>query len=141
MGDNTSECPTCLRHTLWHETDACSSRGLRPQDVVGDEPVSLECGWLYGPRVVQARTEHDDLLPQRVWVLRKGTSEAAIHLRAVPGIGAEIVLTIDDELRRSRLFRSHEQVELVGAIADTRAISKGKGWKWSRPSTRVRTGE
>ena len=26
MGDNTSECPTCLRHTLWHETDACSSR-------------------------------------------------------------------------------------------------------------------
>jgi hypothetical protein len=32
----------------------------------------------------------------------------------VPGIGAEIVLTVDGELRKTRLFRSHEQAELVG---------------------------
>jgi hypothetical protein len=63
-------------------------------------------------RVVQARTQHDDLLPKRVWALRKGGHEAAIDVKAVPGIGAEIVLTIDGKLRRWRLFRSHEQAEL-----------------------------
>jgi hypothetical protein len=79
-------------------------------------------------RVVQARTERDDLRPQRVWALRKGEHEAAIDLKAVPGIGAEIVLTVDGEMRRTRLFRSHEQAELVGAIADTRATFEAKGW-------------
>ena len=49
-------------------------------------------------------------------------------LKAVPGIGAEIVLTVDGELGRTRLFRSHEQAELVGAIADTRTMFEGKGW-------------
>jgi hypothetical protein len=78
--------------------------------------------------VVQARTERDDLLPQRVWALRKGEHEAAIDLKAIPGIGAEIVLTVDGEWRRSRLFRSHQQAELVGAIADTRATFEAKGW-------------
>jgi hypothetical protein len=29
-------------------------------------------------RVVQARTEHDDLIPRRVWTLRNGSHEAAI---------------------------------------------------------------
>jgi hypothetical protein len=38
------------------------------------------------------------------------------------------VLTIDGELRKTRLFRSHEQAELVGAIADTRAMFDEKGW-------------
>jgi hypothetical protein len=33
------------------------------------------------------------------------------------------------ELRRTRLFRSHEQTELVGAIADTRAMLEAKGWE------------
>jgi hypothetical protein len=32
------------------------------------------------------------------------------------------VLTVSGELRKTRLFRSHEQVELVGAIADTLAV-------------------
>jgi fido (protein-threonine AMPylation protein) len=35
----------------------------------------------------------------------------------MPGIGAEIVLTVDGELRKTRLFRSHEQAEPVAAIA------------------------
>jgi hypothetical protein len=56
-------------------------------------------------RVVKARTEHEDLLPQRVWALRKGEHAAAIDLKAVPGVGAEIVLTVDGELRKTRLFR------------------------------------
>jgi hypothetical protein len=83
---------------------------------------------LHGGRVVEARTERDDLRLQRVWTLDKGEHAAAIDLKAVSGIGAEIVLTVDGELRKARLFRSHEQAELVGAIADTRAMFEGKGW-------------
>jgi hypothetical protein len=68
------------------------------------------------------------LLPQFVWALRNGEHEAAIDLKAVPGIGAEIVLTVDGEWRKTTLFRAHEQAELVGAIEDTRAMFEGKGW-------------
>jgi hypothetical protein len=78
---------------------------------------------------VQARTERDDLIPRRVSALRKDGHEAAINVRPVPGIGAEIVLTVNGEMRKTRLFRSHEQAELVGAIADTRAMFEGKGWE------------
>jgi hypothetical protein len=77
-------------------------------------------------RVVQARTEHDDLIPQRVWAFRKGR-EAAIDSRPVPGVGAEIVLTADGEWRSTRLFRAHEQAELSGAIADTWATLEARG--------------
>ena len=59
--------------------------------------------------------------------LHKGEHAAAIGLRAVPGIGGEIVLTVDGELRTGS-FRSHQQAELVGAIADTRTRFEGKGW-------------
>jgi hypothetical protein len=79
-------------------------------------------------RVVQARTERDDIRPQRVWTLHKGEHAVAIDLQSVPGIGAEIVLTVDGELRKTRLFRSHEQAELVGAIADTRTLLEARGW-------------
>ena len=79
-------------------------------------------------RVVQARTERDDLRPQGVSTLHKGEHAAAIDLKAVPGMGAEIGLTGDGELRKTRLFRSHEQAELVGAIADTRTMLEEKGW-------------
>jgi len=53
-------------------------------------------------RVVQARTERDDLRPQRVWTLHKGAHAAAIDLKAVPGIGAEIVPPVDGQLRKTR---------------------------------------
>jgi hypothetical protein len=42
-------------------------------------------------------------------------------------VGAEIVLSVKGEMRRTRLFRCHEQAELVGAIADTRAMFEAKG--------------
>jgi hypothetical protein len=48
-------------------------------------------------------------LPQRAWTLHKGEHAAAIDFKAVPGIGAEVVLTVDGEWRKARLFRSHEQ--------------------------------
>jgi hypothetical protein len=44
--------------------------------------------------------------------LGKGGHEAAIELRAVPGVGAELVLSVDGELRRTWLYRAHEQAEL-----------------------------
>jgi hypothetical protein len=49
----------------------------------------------------------------------------------VPGIGVEIVLTVDGELRKTRLFRSHEQAELVGAIAETRRDARTQA-EWCR---------
>ena len=79
-------------------------------------------------RVVKARTQRADLLPQRMWTLTKNGHEAAIELRAVPGVGAEIVLIVDGEWRRTRLYRSHEQAELSGAIADARSTFEAKGW-------------
>jgi hypothetical protein len=63
---------------------------------------------------LQARTQREDLRPQRVWALRQGEHEAAIDLKAVPGIGAEIVLTVDGELRKTRLSAPTTQAELVG---------------------------
>ena len=60
--------------------------------------------------------------PAGVWTLHNGEHTTAIDVKAVPGIGAEIVLTVNGELRKTRLFRSHEQAELVGAIADTRTL-------------------
>jgi hypothetical protein len=79
-------------------------------------------------RVVQARTERDDLRPKRVWVLRKDGREAAIAVKAVPGVGAEIVLSVDGQWRKTRLFGSHGHAELVGATADTRTAFEAKGW-------------
>jgi hypothetical protein len=49
------------------------------------------------------------LRPQRVWTRHKGEHAAAIDLKAVPGIAAEVVLTVDGDMRKTRLFRSHEQ--------------------------------
>ena len=79
---------------------------------------------LIASRVVQARTAPADLMPQRVWTLHKGGHAAALDLRPVPGVGAEVVLTEDGELRKTRLFRSHEQAELVGAIPSWRMPAK-----------------
>jgi hypothetical protein len=58
----------------------------------------------------------------------RATTRLRSNLKAVPGIGAEIVLTVDGQWRKTRLFRSHQPAELVGAIADTRTLFEGKGW-------------
>ena len=50
----------------------------------------------------------------------------------MPGVGAEIVLTVDGELRKTRLFRCHERAELVGAIADTRTMFEGRSGRERR---------
>jgi hypothetical protein len=62
-----------------------------------------------------------------VWALHKGGHAAAIDVKEVSAIGAEIVHTVDGEMRKTHLFRSHEQAELAGAIADTRTMFEGTG--------------
>jgi hypothetical protein len=59
-----------------------------------------------------------------VWTLRKGEQEAAIDLRPVLGIGAEIVLTVDGELRRSRLYRAHEQASWRARLRTRARLSR-----------------
>jgi hypothetical protein len=78
-------------------------------------------------RVVRKRTAREDLLPRRVWTLHKGEHAAAIDLKAVPGIGAEVVLTADGELRQEDLSRSHEQAELVGGSRTRGRCSRKRG--------------
>ena len=80
-------------------------------------------------RVVQARTERADLLPERVWAAPQGRTRrrdrpegVARHRRRDRAEGGRGVA-------HRRLFRSHEQAELVGAIADTRTMFEGKGWE------------
>ena len=41
----------------------------------------------YRSLVVQARMSRDELRQRRVWVLRKGWHEAAIHFRPALGVG------------------------------------------------------
>jgi hypothetical protein len=77
--------------------------------------------------VVQARTQRDDLRPQRVWTLHKGEHAAAIDLKAMPGIGAEVVLTSTGVAQDAPVFRSHQQAELVSAIADPQATFEERG--------------
>jgi hypothetical protein len=71
-------------------------------------------------------TAREDLGPQRVWTLHKGEHAAAIDLNSVPGIGAELVLTMT-KAAQDAAVRSHEQAGLVGAT-DPRTMSGGKGW-------------
>ena len=48
----------------------------------------------------------------RVWTMHHGTHEATLDLRLVPGLGAEIVLSIDNELRRARFYWRTQALEM-----------------------------
>jgi hypothetical protein len=63
-----------------------------------------------------------DLMPQRVWT-HKGGHAAALDLRPVPGVGAEVVLSVNGEWQRTRLYRAqHEQAELMGNCGHADAV-------------------
>jgi hypothetical protein len=53
----------------------------------------------------------------------------ALGLRRVSDIGTELVLLVDGEWQKSRLFKAHEQAELATAIAETRAKFEARGWQ------------
>jgi hypothetical protein len=44
-------------------------------------------------------------------------------------VGSEIVLIVDGDWRRTRLYRTEQQAERDKAIADTRATFEAKGWR------------
>ena len=68
-------------------------------------------------RAVQPRAERDDLRPQRLWTLRKRVYGAAIDLRVWSALVRRSCSRWTAEWRTTRLFRSHEQADLVGATA------------------------
>jgi hypothetical protein len=74
-----------------------------------------ECRW-WG-RVVEPRARHEDLLPQRVWTLRNDGHDAALDLKALPGIGGGIVLTGGRGAAQDAAVALHVQAELVGATS------------------------
>jgi hypothetical protein len=47
----------------------------------------------------------------------------------VSDVGTELVLLVDGELQKTRLYRIHEQAELATAIAETRAKFEVRGWQ------------
>jgi hypothetical protein len=53
--------------------------------------------------------------------------ELGTHGTTVPGEGAKIVLMVDGEWCRTRLFRSHEQAQLVGAMRTRGRCLRGSG--------------
>ena len=62
------------------------------------------------------------------WTLRLSTHTADLELRDVPSVGVDVVLIVDGDLRRSRLYRSHQQDALADPIAATRATLEATGW-------------
>ena len=61
--------------------------------------------------------------------MHHGTHEAALDLRLVPELGAEIVLSIDNELRRARFYWRTQVFEMLDAIASTESSLTTKGWR------------
>ena len=80
-------------------------------------------------KVKQAREPQQESHVRHVaWRLCLGSHAAELELRDVPRVGVDVVLIVDGDLRRSRLYRSHEQDALADAIASTRASFEAKGW-------------
>jgi hypothetical protein len=74
----------------------------------------------------QSTAEHHH---EHAGTLTKGQHTAGLEVRQVGTIGTEIVLLVDGELVKSRLYRSHEQAELSNAIAATRESFQWRGWE------------
>jgi hypothetical protein len=67
----------------------------------------------------------------QTWKLQKGQHLAALTVRKVSA-GIELVLTVDGQLERSKLYRAEDQRELATELADaleqTRRSFETKGW-------------
>jgi hypothetical protein len=55
-------------------------------------------------------------------------SFGASPLRLVPGLGAEIVLSIDNELRRARFYWRTQALEMLDSIMATETNLASRGW-------------
>ena len=76
-------------------------------------------------RIVERPKEHTpDLQP--VWRLVKSEQHAQAHARAVPGVGVELVITVDGERRSAQMYRGG--LELGMAAAEKRQSLLDRGW-------------
>lgn len=64
----------------------------------------------------------------RVLTLHHGQHIASLDLRLVENLGAELVLSVNGQLRRARFYRRQQVLELLDAIADTDEKLRAKGW-------------
>ena len=77
------------------------------------------------PAQVKARPPR---LSGRVWTMRHGSHEAALDMRLIEGLGAEIVLSIDNELRRARFYGRTQVLDMLDAIMATETNLATRGW-------------
>jgi hypothetical protein len=103
---------------------ATAARGAAERDHAvrsANEWNELMRGWT-------SRVESDG---RQVWELRKGEHVAALSVRRAPS-GIELVLMVDGDLVRSRVFRGdqsgHLAAELATVIETTRNSFETKGW-------------
>lgn len=64
----------------------------------------------------------------RLWTLRRDRHEATLDLRIVPAMGPELVLSVDGDLRRSRLYGPGDGRSLARSIIAMRGMFAAKGW-------------
>ena len=80
------------------------------------------------------RKPNNGLAPQpvrlftRLWTLRRSRHEATLDLRTVPAMGPELLLSVDGDVRRSRLYRPGEGHTLARSIIAIRELFAAKGW-------------
>jgi hypothetical protein len=81
---------------------------------------------------LRVRQQRDAVQPRQatdveLWRLRKGAHIAAAAVRAVAGVGLELRLLYDGELRRSQVYR------LAGALESEAGAKRlelqGRGWQ------------
>ena len=64
----------------------------------------------------------------RVLTLHRGQHEAALDLRTVPAWGHELMLSVDGEWRRTRVFRRQQPLEMMDAVGQMLTTLMAKGW-------------
>lgn len=67
-------------------------------------------------------------LRTRLWTLRRSQHEATLDLRTVPAMGRELLLSVDGNIRRSRLYRLGDGRTLARSIIAVREMFAAKGW-------------
>jgi hypothetical protein len=97
--------------------------------VKAEELMTPDADWfknIYGPlqpTTVPARGSG------RVLTVHRNRHEAALGVRTMPGRGHELLLSVDGEWRRTRMFRCRQPLEMLDAIATIEAGLTARGWE------------
>jgi hypothetical protein len=65
---------------------------------------------------------------QRLCTLRKGEHALTLEKRGVPSVSEELILSVNGQWRRMRVFRSSGAL-LMSAVAQTVTRLEARGWK------------